>query len=226
MPLELNTTFLADYKEEEAIGPVQREEALFLYALTRLIRPRLVVEIGVREGHSTRCFLEAGATVVAIDIKYNHHILELRRQYRRKFSFVRQDQGQLTGDEWGKNRIDLCFLDASHNLNANKKTFEAIEPYMNFNSYMVIHDTGIWVREHMTPAHRKFAQANGKDVRWGHMHQPGEIDFIKWLRERGKYDIVDLASTNCIRHGMTLVAFKHPRPTTVLPIAGLPVLPK
>jgi predicted O-methyltransferase YrrM len=44
---------------EEQIGPVYRDEALFLFALTRVLRPQTIVEFGFKTGHSALNFLAA-----------------------------------------------------------------------------------------------------------------------------------------------------------------------
>ena len=56
---------------EVADGPVQREEALFLYSLLRVVRPRTVVEIGFLNGRSALnflCALDADARLYSFDI--------------------------------------------------------------------------------------------------------------------------------------------------------------
>ena len=44
---------------ETADGPVQRDEALLLHSMIRVIRPRTVLEIGFLRGHSAFNFLRA-----------------------------------------------------------------------------------------------------------------------------------------------------------------------
>src|SRR3954463_13145797 len=48
---------LAWYEEELAVGPLQREEALLLFALVRVMRPAVVVELGFLQGRSALNFL-------------------------------------------------------------------------------------------------------------------------------------------------------------------------
>lgn len=43
---------LGFYREESAFGPLQREEALLLAAVVRVLRPRTIVEFGFSRGHS------------------------------------------------------------------------------------------------------------------------------------------------------------------------------
>jgi len=55
----LHINYLKTYREEDAIGPLQRDEALFLNGLIRVLRPQLLVEFGFSTGHSAYNFLQA-----------------------------------------------------------------------------------------------------------------------------------------------------------------------
>jgi predicted O-methyltransferase YrrM len=56
---KLSLSHLNTYREKGLCGPLQREEALFLYSLTRLLRPKVIVEFGFHYGHSSFNFLQA-----------------------------------------------------------------------------------------------------------------------------------------------------------------------
>src|SRR4030095_10309050 len=65
------------YAEETAFGPIQREEALLLFALTRVLRPKVLVEFGFLCGHSARNFLVAmdpDARLYSFDIDKNTYL--------------------------------------------------------------------------------------------------------------------------------------------------------
>ncbi|UCC94762.1 MAG: hypothetical protein JSW40_08115, partial [Candidatus Omnitrophota bacterium] len=55
--MEYDISHLRNY-EEIVHGPIQSDEALFLYGLTKLIRPRVIVEFGFG-GRSSINFLKA-----------------------------------------------------------------------------------------------------------------------------------------------------------------------
>ena len=57
--MNYNLTHLVQGPDQNVWGPVQDDEALLLYALCRVMRIRLVVELGVFHGYSTRNFLAA-----------------------------------------------------------------------------------------------------------------------------------------------------------------------
>ena len=44
-------------REEDANGPIQRDEALFLFAIIRVVRPKNIVEFGFHGGRSAFNFL-------------------------------------------------------------------------------------------------------------------------------------------------------------------------
>jgi predicted O-methyltransferase YrrM len=204
----LNLDFLKHYEEEDAMGPVQRDEAALLYGLTRVIRPRLVVEFGAEFGASTRCFLEAGAgRVVAVNCEISPAVRDLAGRFP-NLIFVHKRQEECDGTEWGSEAIDLCFIDASHDLALNKRTFRVVERLMRRPGWLVIHDTGLWRREFIAGRNAEHAARVGIACGNYVMHQPGEVEFVEWIRATRPYDVVDLSSIYTLRHGMSIVAFR------------------
>jgi len=66
-----DVSHLAAYAETDALGPLQRDEALLLYGAIRALRPQTVVEIGFYRGRSAFNFLRAldhDARLYAFDI--------------------------------------------------------------------------------------------------------------------------------------------------------------
>jgi predicted O-methyltransferase YrrM len=204
--MDIDVAFLAGYAEETAIGPVQRDEALFLYALTRLLRPRIVLEIGSLRGHSTRCFLAGGAElVIAVDLTITPELERLGAEFPDRLRLTPVDQvdvpvAALPGP------IDLCFLDAAHDFEKDRATFRAIEPYLARGGLLAVHDTGAWPRACLGDAHREWtAGRKGRVLGDRLLHQPGAVAFVEWLRAARRYDVVDLGTVACLRHGITLV---------------------
>ena len=56
--MEYDIRHLKDYQEDWS-GPIQSDEALFLYSLVRVVRPKTIVEFGFYKGHSAVNFLKA-----------------------------------------------------------------------------------------------------------------------------------------------------------------------
>ena len=54
-----NLSHLTQPDDQLVFGPVQDDEALFLYAVVRVMRLRRILEVGGLGGYSARNFLEA-----------------------------------------------------------------------------------------------------------------------------------------------------------------------
>lgn len=201
----MNLKYLEQYSNA-AIGPVQLDEALFLHALTLLLRPKVVLEIGSYWGDSTRCFLEAGAEhVVAVDVTLTPGLRMLAEMFPDRLTMVECDQVDFTPDKLGHCAADLIFLDASHDLEANKKTFRNLEALIPERGYLLVHDTGLWAKEHMTAEHEKFSQQYGKWELRGFAHQPQEREFVRWVRcYDSNFQRIDFHTMRTLRHGFTL----------------------
>lgn len=191
----MDLTWLNTYEEETAIGPIQREEALFLYALARVIRPKVVVEFGVAYGHSARVWLEAGVPlVIGFDPWRTPEAEAVAAQYGERFRYINQPMQLAEFNE----RADLIFFDAGHELAANIQAYNRLK---HLPPFIAVHDTGIWASEYMTDKHREFS---GAEIAIGKIHQPQEVMFCNSLEKSG-WRRMDFMSLNTIRHGITLL---------------------
>ena len=203
---------LSFYLEEEAIGPVQREEALLLHALTRVLRPQVVVEVGFLGGMSSLNFLlamEPSGNLYAFDISRDSERLA-RTHFRGRagFSFQRKPQDEITAADVDYKPVDLLFLDASHELALNVRTFERLHELMADDGIFIIHDTGTWHRDRLPAHHRELIR--GYADHWiseeEFQHQPEEREFVNWIHEAyPEWVQMQLHTTRTMRHGMTLL---------------------
>lgn len=199
----MHPQFLEQY-QEDAIGPVQRQEALFLYALTAVVRPQLVLEIGSAHGHSSRCFLEAGAEhVIAVDIMITRTLKRLACQFP-ALKIVKGSQESFPLRCLMRRKIDILFIDASHNFDLDCQAFARLRPYLSASSLVIVHDTCAWQKKYMRKEHFEHVNRFGKDLGSTCVHQPDVLRFVGWLRQQGLVGI-NLWSTQCIRHGLTIL---------------------
>jgi predicted O-methyltransferase YrrM len=203
---------LAAHAEEHAIGPVQRDEALLLFAVTRVLRPQVVVEVGFLGGQSAFNFLRAldpGATLYSFDISQSaEDIAAAMFSHFDNFHFRRVSQDAIGPEHIGGQRIDLVFLDASHDVKLNQRTFDRLAPMLQDDGVLIVHDTGAWPREHLTDRHR--AVAMGRPELWtaGDLfeHRREEREFVNWiLEERPGFAQLHLHSRHTLRHGLTIL---------------------
>ncbi len=66
----LGISHLLSYANADALGPIQRDEAVALFGLVRTLRPKTVVEFGFFHGHSAfnfLCALDGDARLYSYD---------------------------------------------------------------------------------------------------------------------------------------------------------------
>lgn len=211
---------LAFYREEDVTGPLQRDEALLLFSLTKVLRPAVIVEFGFHYGHSAFNFLEAVSPACHL---YSYDIDDTaeriaRERFRRfpNFHFLRKSQADFCAADIGDRRIDLCFLDASHQLELNQATLRKLEGSLSEGAVIIVHDTGTWVKEYFSPIHAKLAvDLPGNWISQSEF-QPckGEREFVNWvLTNCPGFNEIHLHSKRTLRNGMTLIQKSCALPT-------------
>jgi predicted O-methyltransferase YrrM len=202
--------------EETTLGPVQRDEALMLLALIRVLRPQTVVEIGFFLGHSALNFLRAlddDARLFSIDIDPR---LEDQAQklfgHDPRFAFRCRSQTAIRAADLDGRQADFVFLDASHDFDLNRATFERLLDLMAPRAILAVHDTGTVPRDLFPPGHWLLDTAEGW-VGDEYEGEPGERAFVNWvLAEHPGFAQVHLHSTRTIRCGITLLQRSAPLP--------------
>ena len=124
-------------------------ETLYREALT--VKPKLIVELGVRTGASTfalsRAAEKSGAWLISLDMEPT-----LFHSDYEKWRFIHADDiefadnfpefSQKTGFE---PKIDFLFIDTSHTYGHTRAEIEAWAPYLAPGGTMVFHDTNMKV---------------------------------------------------------------------------------
>jgi predicted O-methyltransferase YrrM len=203
---------LFSYRENDAIGPLQRDEAIALFGIIRTLRPKIVVEFGFFHGHSAFNFLQALPTDGQL---YSYDIDEdsIRRartefQFDRRFTFIGKSQNDFDPVDVQNQKIDFVFFDAAHELDLNKDTFQRLLPHLSAEATLAVHDTGLWNREHFAPIHHTFTRDHPGVWQNENLyaHQPGERAFIDWiLANHPEFTAIHLHSTRTLRHGFSLL---------------------
>lgn len=145
--------------------------SIFFFALDA--KPKLMVELGTRGGESTRVLLAVASitksTLLSIDID---DCSQLDLPFREHWHFVKADDvefGKAGFGEWCLSRsiepkIDVLFLDTSHEYEHTKDEIEIWSTYLSNKGIILFHDT------------------NMKTGTYGRMD--GSVDF-GWNNERG-----------------------------------------
>jgi predicted O-methyltransferase YrrM len=202
--------------DEVIRGPVQRDEALLLHSLIRVTRPATLVEIGSLRGRSTFNFLRAlddDARLYAFDIDPRAEKLAQERfGHDPRFAFRLRSQTELTADDIDGRRADFVFLDAAHDFELNKVTFDRLLPLMAPRAVLAVHDTGTIPRALVPDGHWWH---DVPDVWVGDEGEveAGEREFVNWvLAEHPEFGQVHLHATRSPRCGITLLQREAPLP--------------
>jgi len=203
---------LASYAEEDASGPLQRDEASLLYGAVRAMRPRTIVEVGFYRGRSAFNFLRAmdeDAYLYSFDIDpYAERLADQLFGHDSRFRFALKSQTGITRQDIDGRTIDLLFIDASHDLDLNKQTFDSIERLLSPRALIAVHDTGAWARGHLSePAAKHVAQHPDNWLSHDcYAHQPGERAFVNWIGEtHPDFAQIHVHAHTTLRHGLTLL---------------------
>lgn len=193
---------------------------MMLFSLVRVLRPRLVVELGFQRGLSAFNFLlalEPDGRLVSFDISPAAEALaKARYSSDPRFRFVCASQADAARELEGDGPIDLIFFDASHDFGPNRQTFEALLPLLAPEAVVAVHDTGSWLVERMTERHLAFAANHPTgDGAWlseeEYLPWPSERRFVNWIRDRHpEFGMLHLHSRRTLRHGLTLLQRSWP----------------
>ena len=209
----LDTTHLHAYPEGSgSVGPVQREEALVLFALIRALRPQTVVEFGFHEGRSAFNILRAldpAARLYSYDV--GEESAELAAElfaHDARFTFHLRSQSDFEPADVEGRPVDFVFLHASHAPATNRETFRRVLPVLAPDALVAVHDTGTVLRSCLTAEQQHEANTVWPD-RWlsGDVfeHQPGERATVNWLRdEHPEFAQIHLHTHAVARWGLTI----------------------
>jgi predicted O-methyltransferase YrrM len=204
------------FYDEITLGPVQRDEALLLHGLVRVVRPLTVVEIGFYHGvnaYNLLSALDGDARLYAFDVDpVCDEVARRRFGDEPRLVYRRRAQQDLTPDDVDGRPVDLVFIDGAHDLDLNKRTFERLLRMMRPDAIVAVHDTGTVARR-WTP---DWLERSIPPQRWlgdAYEHQPGERAFVNWLRdEHPDFAHIHLHTDRTPRNGLTLLQRSGPLP--------------
>jgi predicted O-methyltransferase YrrM len=208
----IGMSHLLSYRENDAIGPLQRDEALALFGIVKTLRPKIIVEFGFFHGHSAFNFLSAlsqDARLFSYDIDNDScRRARLEFAFDKRFTFLAKSQTDFEAADIGDQKIDFLFFDAAHELILNQETFRRIAPHLGAEGMIAIHDTGLWNRIHFQKIHHEFVDKMPGE--WVsdqlYAHQPGERAFIDWIESiYPEFGAIHFHSTQTLRHGFSLL---------------------
>jgi len=122
-------------------------ETLFWESLT--LNPRLIVELGVARGESTRVFAQVaklcGAKLIGVDLNDCSRALEWE-----EWSFIQKDDLEFAREfeAWCQQRqidpvIDVLFIDTSHYFDHTLEEIRSYFPFLADHAKVFFHDTNL-----------------------------------------------------------------------------------
>jgi hypothetical protein len=184
------------------LGAIMAEEGKILSSLITMIEPEIIVEFGTQNGFSTRLMYEAEPKTQII-YTYDPTINFSKWMDEERIIFKKKGQESFEAKDIDFKKIDLVFFDGSHDLELNKQTWERIKGSLSESAIIVVHDTGKWDV-------RLFDNNSFGYLVHGfyRVHQPDEVEFVKYLRKEENLEGIDLTPVHVIRHGLTLLQVK------------------
>ena len=178
------------------LGPLLDEDAEFLKSVIKMTDPKIVMEFGHLFGDSARAML----SVMSEDSKLYSYDCDREtsiKDHRFVYHKISQEKFEPVPN------VDFVFLDASHDLELNKQTFEKLIGCMSLKGIIAVHDTGTWPTN-------TYGMDFGKTLPDGrYAHRPSEIMFVNWILETyPEWNQIHFHSDSSLRHGITLLQKK------------------
>lgn len=195
-----NLLHLRQPNDQAVVGPIQDDEALFLYSIVKAMRLNRILEIGGMFGYSAMNFLAAmdqvHGAVYTVDLCQvpvaapNHKVI-----VKNALDLTMQDVDNLP--------VDLVFFDCHDmvQMDVYKSFVEA--GIITQSTILALHDTNL----HYPPYYVCGEYLKEED---GFVHQPVERKMVNMFKEMG-YDVFNLHTTRekhsigfPFRHGVTM----------------------
>jgi hypothetical protein len=207
-----NLSHLTQDEDPWVIGPIQDDEALFLYSIIRGKRIKTVIEIGGLQGYSAQNFLQAvgdNGHVYTVDIvkvnslASNHHC-------------IIKDARHINPDDLDNRFMEMIFLDC-HDYDVQMEVYNTLlkQELIDNNTVIALHDTNL----HYPNKQNKYCHGPKNepipymidDKLVGYIHQPVERDMVNTFVDMGYHafllhttaDKHDELFPN--RHGLTVM---------------------
>lgn len=135
-----NLAHLTQADTQDVIGPIQDDEALFLFALIRVMRLKRILEIGGLNGYSARNFCEAvgsDGAVFTVDLQEVAPVSE-------KHATLRKDARHISSEDVGGIPLDLIFF-GCHEYGVQWEVFHALRcaGLLTDRTVLAFHDTNL-----------------------------------------------------------------------------------
>jgi predicted O-methyltransferase YrrM len=193
--VKYDLSHLTQNDNQDVIGPIQDDEALFLYSIILGCRCKYILEIGGLDGYSATNFSKAlektGGTIYTIDINPVKKVAP-------NHTVITKDAKDINSDDIDFNVLDLVFFDC-HDYDVQMKLYKYLldKGHINNKTIIALHDTNTHPRK---VVHWAYLTSQG----WVHQHV--EREMVNSFKELG-YDVFNLHTK--MEANSDLLPFRH-----------------
>lgn len=198
--VQYDLSHLNQENEQTVVGPIQDDEALFLFSLIRCTRISRILEVGGLDGYSALNFLQAlnfrpDSMVYTVDI-------QPVAQQGNFHKCIQKDARDITPEDVDNKPLDFVFFDC-HEFEVQMTLYERLRAcnVIDDNTILALHDTGLHEHQFIGWAY---------EIPDGWVHQPVERQMVNKFKDDG-YDIFTIDAkkgSSCpelpFRHGLTI----------------------
>jgi len=195
-----NLNHLTQPEHQRVLGPIQDDEALFLYSIIKSMRLDRILEIGGGSGYSAQNFLasmdQVSGTLYTVDFNYVPKLAENHK-------VITKNALLLTTEDVDNQPIDFVFFDCHDIVQLEIYNTFIKQGIINDNTCIALHDTNL----HYAPYNVWGEYISEED---GFAHQPVEREMVRIFKNLG-YDAFCLHTTKekhndsfPFRHGVTI----------------------
>lgn len=198
--VKYDLTHLTQPDNQDVIGPIQDDEALFIYSLVRGMRLKRILEIGGLQGYSGTNFCKAtqglpGSTIYTIDLNPvpimgpNHKCIQ-------------KNAALIEASDIDNEPLNMVFFDC-HEYNVQMTLFNRLKEQnmINDHTVLLLHDTNLHPYKKVPWAYQ---------VDDGFVHQAVERQMVNTFKDLG-YDVFSIRTSSHqhdaslpYRHGVTV----------------------
>lgn len=178
------------------------EHLLTLFSLTVSMKPKTIIELGVRSARSTYAFLlgasEVGSKVISCDINVPQPSIHLSDDLKTNWFFYKKDAHEFLENDFPSiYEGGIVYIDDWHTGDHVRKELKLIEDHIQPMDIVLLHDL---MYGNSQPYYRSVENARGQWANGGPYKPVSELDLSKW-----EYATIP----RC--HGMTILRKKAGR---------------
>lgn len=187
-----------DY-DDAAMGPILRPDAALLAAVCQYIQPRTVIEYGSHEGHSAAILCRFTEKLYCVEIDNPRcgfcHVIDRNPN----ITHIHASMCDWTPPEEERGKIDLVYMDASHDHEDSLKAYWQYLPFLSGTALIICHDTGTW--------NGTYPNENWRTYEGRAPAVAGERAFVDDLQSLRGWNAVSFGGERVFRHGLTILQY-------------------